>query len=73
MKINPSAELGNGKCNDGSTVNVVFHDISNMTQDVEQALQTGRPVGTVAPSHHVDLLAELRQLGLLHCSGTKKV
>jgi hypothetical protein len=47
-------------------VNVVFHDISDMTRDVEQALQTGRPAGTVAPSHHIDLLAKLHQLGLLH-------
>jgi hypothetical protein len=73
VKVNPSAKLGNDEGNDGLTVNIEFHDMSGMTRDVKQAMQTGCPTSADALGHLIDLPRKPRQLALLSCLGAKRM
>lgn len=46
-------------------MNIEFHSMSVMTQDVEQSLWAGRPRSVDAPGHYINLPAKLHQLCLL--------
>lgn len=49
-------------------MDVEVYDILDMARNVEHALQASCSTYTDAPSHRIDLAAQLRQLILLPCS-----
>jgi hypothetical protein len=61
----PNAKLDNDQGNGGPTVNVEVHDILNAARNVEQALQVSCSASMDALGHRIELLMQLRQLGLL--------
>jgi hypothetical protein len=72
-KVNPSAKLGDDEGNGGPTVNIEFHDMSGMTRDVKQEMQTGCPTSTDVLGHLIDIPRKPRQLALLPCSRAKRM
>lgn len=70
-KIHLGAKLGDDKSNGDTMVNVVVHDVLNLTWYVKQALHVGHSAGTDTLSHCVGLLVKLCQLRLLPCLATK--